>query len=250
MAVTVSLIFKKAVRFYSRLTHNCYAVCRTKPSNGLSYFSCEKYEQTMKYSIILLIVATTLVSATGKFLGDGLKTGDKAPAADLEMTDLDGTKTTLEKLNGENGICVIFSCNTCPYVIAWEDRYPELQKTCTANGVALVLINSNEAKREGADSLEEMVEHAKEKGYSDVHYLVDENHTLADAFGANRTPEVFLFNSEMALTYQGAIDDDMKDASKVEKPYLTNAIDNMVAGKPAEPDLTKSIGCTIKRVKS
>ena len=113
-----------------------------------------------------------------------------------------------------------------------------------------MLINSNEAKRDGADSLEEMVKHAKEKGYADVHYLVDEDHVVADAFGANRTPEVFLFDAEMKLAYQGAIDDNMKEASKVEKPYLTNAIENMVAGKPADPDLTKSIGCTIKRLKS
>lgn len=204
----------------------------------------------MKYTIILLITATSLLSATSRFLGDGLTTGDKAPATDIEMTALDGSKNSLGDLVGENGICVIFSCNTCPYVIAWEDRYPELQKVCEERGVSLVLINSNEAKRDGADSLEEMVKHANEKGYADVHYLVDEDHVVADAFGANRTPEVFLFDAEMKLAYQGAIDDNMKDASKVEKPYLTNAIENMVAGNPADPDLTKSIGCTIKRIKS
>lgn len=214
------------------------------------YFSCENYKQTMKHAIILLISVCTLLSATYRFNGDGLKTGDEAPGTDIEMTALDGSSTTLEDLQGRNGTCVIFSCNTCPYVIAWEDRYPELQKVCEDKGVSLVLINSNEAKRKGADSLEKMKEHAQEKGYADVHYLVDANHKLADAFGANRTPEVFLFNGDMQLMYQGAIDDNMKNADEVEQPYLTNAIINMVAEKPIDPDLTKSIGCTIKRVKS
>jgi thioredoxin-related protein len=174
--------------------------------------------------------------------------GDSAPKTDLKMENLNGEKVSLDDLKMENGLCVIFSCNTCPYVLAWEDRYNELEGICRANKVGFVLVNSNEAKRNGADSMEEMKIHAKDKGYGDYAYVVDTNHELADAFGATKTPDVFLFNGDMNLTYKGAIDDNKKDRHMVLKPYLKKAIDAMAKGQKINPETTKAIGCTIKRV--
>ena len=173
--------------------------------------------------------------------------GDNAPKPDLKMENLDGASVTLNDLKMENGLCVIFSCNTCPFVLAWEDRYNELEGICRANKIGFVLVNSNEAKREGADSMEEMKTHAKDKGYGDYAYVVDKNHELADAFGATKTPDVFLFNGDMKLAYKGAIDDNKKDRHMVLKPYLKKAIDAMAKGQKINPETTKAIGCTIKR---
>ena len=150
----------------------------------------------------------------------------------------------------KKGLLVIYSCNTCPWVVAWEDRYNELYKECANEGIGFVLVNSNEAKREGADSMEEMKAHAKEKGYFNFAYVVDENHVLADAFGATKTPDVFLFNEEMKLVYKGAIDDNSKDKNAVEEPYLMNAVKALSAGKEINPATTKALGCSIKRIKS
>ncbi len=179
-----------------------------------------------------------------------MEIGQKAPKSNHQMDAIDGSSKSLDDLKGENGICVIFSCNTCPYVIAWEDRYNELEAMCKKNKVGFVLVNSNEAKREGADSLEKMKEHAEEKSYNQYAYLEDENHVLADAFGATKTPDVFLFNNKMELVYKGAIDDNMKEKDNVAEPYLKNAVKAMIAGEKANPNTTKAIGCSIKRIKS
>ncbi len=197
----------------------------------------------MKTLILLLLTTFSVFTIEN----DQLKIGDKAPKTDVKMQSVDGAKASLAELAKKNGLCVIFSCNTCPYVIGWEDRYNEIEAACAKNNIGFVLVNSNEAKRNGDDSLDEMKAHAKEKGYGKYAYVVDENHVVADAFGATKTPDVFLFNAEMKLAYKGAIDDNMKQKDSVKEPYLKNAIEAMVAGKPINPGETKAIGCSIKR---
>lgn len=192
--------------------------------------------------ISMLVIFSTFESGI-----EPMKIGDKAPKTDLTMLGTDGKETTLNDLKKDNGLCVIFSCNTCPYVIGWENRYNELEQLCAKYNIGFVLVNSNEAKREGADSMENMKEHAQEKGYNEFAYLVDENHVLADAFGATKTPDVFLFNGAMQLIYKGAIDDNMKNRDKVSEPYLKNALNAIVSGVVIDPNETKSIGCSIKR---
>jgi peroxiredoxin len=177
-----------------------------------------------------------------------LKIGDSAPLTQTQMKDISGEMISLEKIKGEKGLLVIFSCNTCPFVIAWEDRYPKLGEICKKENIGMVLINSNEAKRDKDDSFDAMVAHAKEKNYNS-YYTMDENSQLANAFGAKTTPHVFLFNSELKLVYKGSIDDNSKDASKVENHFLSDAILNMAGGKKINPNDTKAVGCSIKRVK-
>ncbi len=200
----------------------------------------------MKLLTIILITAALMVNPEN----EQLNIGDKAPKQSLELSSIKGDKVTLDGLKAEKGLLVIYSCNTCPWVIAWEDRYNEIYKECEELGLGFVLVNSNEAKREGDDSLDAMKEHAKEKGYMDFAYVVDKNHELADAFGATKTPDVFLFDADMTLVYKGAIDDNSKNKDAVENPYLKNAIKAVSQGQKADPAETKALGCSIKRIKS
>lgn len=182
-------------------------------------------------------------------ISEAIAIGAEAPKTDLKMMDISGREISLNDVKKENGLLVIFSCNTCPFVIAWEDRYPGLAEMCGSNNVGMVLVNSNEAKRKDDDSPEEMKKHASEKNYK-CFYSTDENSALADAFGARTTPHVFLFDKNMKLVYRGSIDDtEGKKDKQPKEHYLINAIVNMISGKTIVPNDTKAIGCSIKRVK-
>ncbi len=178
--------------------------------------------------------------------------GAPMPAADKVMKNVMGGDKSLSGIKGENGTLVVFSCNTCPFVVGsdgsagWEGRYPELGNFCRTNKIGFALVNSNAAKREAGDSFADMQAHYKEKGYN-MHYLLDENSEVADAFAARTTPHVFLFNKDGKLVYKGAIDDNVDDPKAVTKHYLTDAITAMVAGKAIDPATTKNLGCSIKR---
>jgi len=184
-----------------------------------------------------------------------LEIGEKAPKSNIEMPDVTGQNYSLESLNKENGLLVIFSCNDCPFVIGrgekegWEGRYAGLAELTEKNDIGMVLINSNEAKRQGIDSMDEMEKRAKEQNYSCA-YVLDKDSKMADAFGAKTTPHVFLFNKELKLTYKGAIDDNVDSAEGVKENYLENAINATMKGIKIDPNSTKNIGCSIKRVKA
>jgi len=183
-----------------------------------------------------------------------IEIGVKAPLSDLKMPSTNGRELTLNDIKEKNGLLVIFSCNTCPFVVGngekslgWEGRYTEYQLQCASNGLGMVLVNSNEAKREAGDNLDDMKKRAMENAYRS-YYVLDENHKLADAFGARTTPHVFLFDANMNLVYKGAIDDSPDSPDKVKEFWLRDAINNLVNGKPIAPNATKQMGCSIKRV--
>lgn len=175
-----------------------------------------------------------------------LAIGAAIPQAGLNMKGTDGGEMSLGKAKTDKGLVVMFSCNTCPYVIKSQERTREAIKFAAEKGVGMVILNSNTAKRDGDDSYEAMSKYAKEQGYS-VSYLVDENNRLADEFGATRTPEVFLFDGKGKLVYKGAMEDNPADPASSTKMYLKDAIEKMVSGKKIDPNTTKSIGCSIKR---
>lgn len=175
-----------------------------------------------------------------------LEIGVAAPMTGRKMMDVSGKEISLKSASGPNGLLVIFSCNTCPFVIAWEGRYNEIAEQAKASGIGMVLVNSNEGKREGDDSIEAMKAHAAEKGYT-VPYVVDRKSELANSFGATRTPHVFLFDKKLKLAYRGAIDDNSESPEKVKDRYLSAAISAVAAGTDVAVKSTRSVGCSIKR---
>jgi len=178
-------------------------------------------------------------------LAGELEIGSTMPLKDLELADISGKNITLANAKGEAGTLVVFSCNTCPWVIRWEDRYVSLANTYAQKGIGMIAVNSNAARFGGEDSLEEMVEHAKNNGYN-FPYAQDPESELASAFGATKTPHIYLFDGDDKLVYRGAIDDNAKSAKKVDEPFLANAIDALLAGNPINPQTTKALGCSIK----
>jgi len=207
----------------------------------------------MKKSFALLtaVVATALVITAFRSPGDekaieSIAIGTSIPKADLKMKDVSGKEISLNDAKGKNGLLVIFSCNTCPYVTLYESRIAEAYSQATNFGVGTIVLNSNEANREGVDSFEEMKKHATANNYK-FNYVVDANSAMADAFGATRTPEVFLFDKDGKLIYKGAIDDNPKDMVNAKQRYLPLALNAIRDGVPVAVSSTKSVGCTIKR---
>jgi thioredoxin-related protein len=194
----------------------------------------------------VLLVAITVLAAFRK-AGEPLKPGDAMPGADTKMKDISGKMISFADARKENGLLVMFSCNTCPYVIKNQDRTNEIIAHAAKNKVGVIILNSNEAKRGSDDSFDEMKKYAAGQQYGNAFYTVDENSAMADAFGANRTPECFLFGKENKLIYHGAIDDNPTDAAAVTRKHLAVAIDEMVAGKEVSVKFSRSVGCTIKR---
>lgn len=183
-----------------------------------------------------------------------LPLGERVPMIQHQMENLDGKTYNLEALSGDKGLLVVFSCNTCPFVVGsdnfegWEKQYNDLKKFAEANGFKMVLINSNEAKRENDDSPDAMKKRAAEKAYT-MPYLIDKNSELADAFGARTTPHVYLLNEKMELIYTGAIDNKVDSKRTSDENYLKDAIEAKANNKEIKTTSTPPRGCSIKRVK-
>tara|TARA_B100000508_G_scaffold140085_2_gene140015 strand:+ start:22377 stop:22970 length:594 start_codon:yes stop_codon:yes gene_type:complete len=180
--------------------------------------------------------------------------GDGLPMANKTLKNVDKSKKELKEYAKERGLLVVFSCNTCPFVIGndsfegWEKDYEKISDFANKNNVGFVLINSNEAKRKKGDGFKDMIERAKEYNYN-MPYLYDKNHEVADAFGAKTTPHVFLFDGSLSLIYKGSIDDTYKpDIDKDNATtYLLDAMLNDATGEKIDPNSTPPKGCSIKR---
>lgn len=219
--------------------------------------------------LTLLLVAGALTSAAFAILptsatdpmatvqqSEGLQVGQTAPMLDREMLGVDGQQHSIQSTMGELGVLVVFSCNTCPFVVGngeksegWEGRYTELAMRLSSQGFGMILVNSNEAKREGDDSYKAMQTRAEVAAYP-VPYVVDEQHVLADAFGAMKTPHVYLLDASGTLVYTGAIDDNVNSSSEVRERYVMSAVKDIVRGQPVAQPQTPAVGCSIKRVAS
>lgn len=201
----------------------------------------------MKKILLTIIPLFALLLVAYKPSGE-LPIGAIMPKADIKMKDISGKEVSLKDAKQKKGLLVMFSCNTCPYVVKNQQRTLDIASYAKKNNIGVILLNANEGSRNGEDSFEEMKAYAKKQQYS-FYYAIDKNSELADAFGANRTPESFLFDENDKLVYHGAIDDNPSNASAVEKTHLKNAIDLMVSGKEVVVNKTRSVGCTIKRPK-
>ena len=167
------------------------------------------------------------------------------PGMDFKLKDISGKIMTLADAKGSQGTLVIFSCNTCPWVIRWEDRYVSIADTYTSKGIGVIAVNSNAARFDGDDSLEEMIKHAEKNNYN-FPYVQDPRSQLASEFGATKTPHIYLFDNNDVLVYRGAIDDNAREPRSVEEPFLANAIDQLLSGRSIEKPTSKAIGCSIK----
>ncbi len=199
-----------------------------------------------KLKQILFATAAIVLLTAFIQLDPALEIGDKAPETDQEVVDTSGRTLTLEGIADDNGLLVMFTCNTCPWVAKWEDRYNALATLAQTNNIGMIALNPNERIRNRGESMEDMRKRAQKMGYN-FPYALDQDHVIADAFGATRTPEIFLFDKNMTLVYHGAIDDNANDASAVEQTYAEDAINEMIQGTDIVVKETKSLGCTIKR---
>lgn len=162
--------------------------------------------------------------------------------------NIDGTSVELADYKKESGLILIFTCNTCPYAVAYEDRIIALHEKYKEQGFPVLAINPNNPEAQPGDSIEEMQARAEEKGFT-FPYLLDVGQEIYPKFGATKTPHVFLLaveKDEFVLKYIGAIDDNYKDAAQVKEPFLENAINAILKGEDIKPTQTRAIGCTIK----
>jgi peroxiredoxin len=174
---------------------------------------------------------------------NNLKIGSLAPQFNLE--GVDGKKYSLSSITDTNALIIIFSCNHCPYVQAYEGRMKQIQEDYKSKGVTIVAINSNEDVNYPDDSFENMKKRATEQRFNFL-YLRDEDQSVARAYDATHTPEIFLFDKERKLAFHGKIDDNWQDPNKVQNHYLRNALDELLASKEISVPETFTIGCTIK----
>jgi peroxiredoxin len=165
-------------------------------------------------------------------------------APTFNLPGVDGRDHSLEEYADAPVFVLVQSCNHCPYVLAWEGRINALQREYADRGVRIVAISSNDATAYPADSFENMVQHAREAGYS-FDYLYDESQTVARALGSERTPEAFVFDADRRLVYHGAVDDNREEA-QVTTHYLRDAIEAALADEEPQVTDTPPVGCTVK----
>ena len=201
----------------------------------------------MKKNLPLLAIIGLLVFTAFKF-AETLPIGGVLPMADKKLLDVSGKEISMKSVVKKYGLLVMFSCNTCPYVIKNQQRTISIGDYAQKREVGVILLNSNEAYRKDDDSFEAMKTYSAEQKYN-WSYAVDKNNEVADALGANRTPECFLFDKNLKLVYHGAIDDNPSDASAVNRQHLSEAINELVAGKEISVKESRSVGCSIKRNK-
>ncbi len=207
----------------------------------------------MKYSkwvtpiaIAAAIVALFVNAGSGK-VENGYEVGDLA--RDFKLKNVDGQMVSMSDYKDTKGFLVIFTCNSCPFSQMYEDRIIELQSKYATKGYPVIAINPNDPAKQPADSYKKMIERSIEKKFN-FPYLFDETQEIVTAYGATRTPHVYLLDKESSddyrVKYIGAIDNNHKDASLADKKYVENAVDALIDGKEVPVTFTKAIGCTIK----
>jgi len=202
----------------------------------------------MKKILFALLPVVFATSLAFKSSVDPLPIGAPLPNPDKKMKVVAGMEVSFKDAMNTEGLLVMFSCNTCPVVHAYQSRTIEICNYAKSKEIGVILLNSNEASRDDGDSFSDMKDYASKQRY-DWPYVVDENSVMANAFGATRTPECFLFNTDGKLVYHGAIDDNQNGADEVTRKHLKIAMDEMLGGKDVAVKTTRSVGCTIKRLR-
>lgn len=197
----------------------------------------------MKKLILTLLTGFLIIPVA---LSQGYDIGDKA--MNFNLKNVDGKYVSLSDYKDEKGVIVIFTCNHCPYAQAWEQRIIDLDKKFDPKGYPVVAIQPNDPDLAPGDSFDKMKERANEKNYT-FPYLMDEKQEVYKAYGAKRTPHVYILENkgnDFIVQYIGAVDDNYKDPEAVEKKYASNAVKALLKGHQPDPRKTKAIGCSIK----
>ncbi len=176
----------------------------------------------------------------------GYEVGDKA--MDFTLLNVDGKMVSMADYPDAKGFIVIFTCNHCPYSVAYEDRKIALSKQFEPLGYPVIAINPNDSTLQPQDSYSQMIVRANEKQFP-YPYLLDADQSVFKTYGATRTPHVFILNKEegdLIVKYIGAIDNNYEDAEEVTEKYVESAIASLQEGGNPDPAFTKAVGCTIK----
>ena len=197
---------------------------------------------------LLFLTAPVAVIIMNSFTppSPGYSVGDKA--TEIKLKNVDSKMVSFADYKEAKGFIVIFTCNHCPFAKAYEQRIIDLHSKYASKGFPVIAVNPNDKNIEPDDSFDNMVSRAKEKNYP-FPYLYDETQVYARAYGATRTPHVYVLSKkggDFKVEYIGAIDDNTDDASAVKSKYVENAVDELMAGKKVSTNFTKAIGCSIK----
>jgi peroxiredoxin len=195
-------------------------------------------------SIVLLAFIGFATAFTLKTYETGYKIGDRIE--DFSLINIDDAMVSLSDYEDAKGFIIVFTCNTCPYSIANEDRIIALDKKYKLQGFPVIAINPNDPVAVPNDSFEKMKDRGQEKGFT-FPYLLDVRQKIYPKFGATKTPEVYIVTqNDLKVKYIGAIDNSSRDASAVTEKYVENAVDALLAGEKIEKTTTRAIGCSIK----
>ena len=190
---------------------------------------------------LALLSFTFILAAAGP--GDGLKIGDVA--TDFSLKNVDGSFVSMADYDDAEGFIVIFTCNTCPYAVMYEDRINDLHSKYADKGYPVIAINPNDPEIKSGDGVAEMKQRAQKKSFN-FPYLFDAGQYVYPQYGATKTPHVFVLDKDLVVQYIGAIDDNPQDASSVGVKYVEGAVEALKAGQSPSPRTTKAIGCSIK----
>jgi peroxiredoxin len=200
-----------------------------------------------KINLVFMIVIVSVITAFTVTSDDrGYKIGDEA--TDFRLENVDGRMVSLSDYKDAKGFIVIFTCNTCPYAVANEDRIIALDKKYKPKGYPVIAINPNDPAAQPDDTMEKMHIKAKEKGFT-FPYLMDKGQKIYPQYGATKTPHTYILqkvNRKNIVQYIGAIDNSSRDASAVTERYVEDAVDALLNGKTPKIKSTKAIGCSIK----
>ena len=200
----------------------------------------------LKEIILLLFVLFSTLAFTRIPTENGYDIGDVV--TDFELENIDGKFVSLSDFETAKGFIVVFTCNTCPYAVLYEDRIEALNKKYAKLGYPVIAIMPNNVTTKPGDSMEAMQQRAKEKGFT-FPYLMDVDQLVYPQFGATKTPHTYILKSTKSgpvVQYIGAIDDNYSDPSLVKTYYVENAVDTLLNGGLIEVSKTKAIGCSIK----
>ena len=194
----------------------------------------------LKLLLFTVLLATAISAQNGYDIG--------ALAADFNLENIDGSFVSLSDFNESKCFIVVFTCNTCPYAVAYEDRIEALNKKYAKKGYPVIAIMPNNTEIKPGDSLDAMKKRANKKGFT-FPYLIDREQAVFPQYGATKTPHVYVLqkNNEMHIVrYIGAIDDNYKDADKVVLKYVEDAVDALLMNRQVPVSKTRAIGCSIK----